>query len=193
MRRILYAAFACATSLLSQAQFCEVTITHEVNGNQVQYFASSPDEPSQYSWFFNGGTPSTSAEQNPLITYNTPGEFICAVSISGGPNDCSAAFSNDQDTVLIGQTGIAELSTAGLSLELSADQRILLQNDRAQWVDLALVDASGKRVATLFAGQLPQGASSFATDGFMLTDGIYLVRATGQEGALTRRVLLHRP
>ncbi len=192
MERNLIAALCCLFTLLGQAQFCDVTITHEIIGNQVQYFATSPDAPAQYSWFFNGGTPATSAEQNPLITYNTPGEFICAVSISGGPNDCSAAFSNDQDTVLIGQTGIAELSTAGLSLELSADQRILLQNDRAQWVDLALVDASGKRLATLFVGQLPQGTSSFATDGFTLTDGIYLVRATGREGALTRRVLLHR-
>lgn len=193
MRRILYTAFACATSLLSQAQFCEVTITHEVNGNQVQYFASSPDEPSQYSWFFNGGTPSTSSEQNPVITYNTPGEYICAVSISGGPNDCSAAFSNDQDTVLIGQTGILESAGAGFTVEMTADQRILVRSDRAQWVDLALLDASGKRVATLFTGELPQGPSSFATEGVQLTDGIYLVRANGRERTMTRRVLLHRP
>jgi hypothetical protein len=193
MERNLYAALCCLFTLLGNAQFCDVTITHEIIGNQVQYFATSEDEPTQYSWFFNGGTPSTSSEQNPVITYNTPGEYICAVSISGGPNDCSAAFSNDQDTVLIGQTGIAERSIAGLSLEMTGDQRIQLQNDRAQWVDLALLDASGKRVATLFAGQLPRGTSSFATDGFTLTDGIYLVRAASRESALTRRLLLHHP
>jgi hypothetical protein len=193
MERNVYAALCCLFTLLGNAQFCDVTITHEIIGNQVQYFATSEDEPTQYSWFFNGGTPSTSSEQNPVITYNTPGEYICAVSISGGPNDCSAAFSNDQDTVLIGQTGIAERSTAGFSLGMTADQRIQLQNDRAQWVDLALLDASGKRVATLFAGQLPRGTSSFATDGFTLTDGIYLVRAASRESALTRRLLLHHP
>ncbi len=193
MERNVYAALCCLFTLLGNAQFCDVTITHEIIGNQVQYFATSEDEPAQYSWFFNGGTPSTSSEQNPIITYNTPGEYICAVSISGGPNDCSAAFSNDQDTVLIGQTGIAERSIAGLSLEMTGDQRIQLQNDRAQWVDLALVDASGKQVATLFAGQLPRGTSSFAMDGFHLSDGIYVVRVDGRAGSMTRRIHLRRP
>jgi hypothetical protein len=192
MKRNLYTALACLTSLLGHAQFCDVTISHEINGNQVQYFATSEDEPTQYSWFFNGGTPSTSSEQNPIITYNTPGEYICAVSISGGPNDCSAAFSNDQDTVLIGQTAILELLEGGLILEMTGDHRIVLHNDRAQWVNLGLHDVYGKWVASLFSGQLPSGTSSFATDGFHLSDGIYVVRIDGRAGSMTRRIHLRR-
>ncbi len=192
MNRTPLAIACCFAWGVGLAQFCEVTITHEIIGTQVQYAATSADEPAQYSWFFNGGTPSTSSEQNPVVTYSAPGEYICAVSISGGPNDCSAALSTDQDTVQIGQTGITERSDPGFSLDLIGDSRIVVHNDRAQWVDLGIFDLTGKRVRSIFSGHLAAGPSRFDAHSFDLPEGIYLLTVNTLDGSMTRRFPLRR-
>ncbi len=40
--------------------------------------------PTSWSWTFEGGTPATSAAQNPVITYNTPGVYQVSLSVSNG-------------------------------------------------------------------------------------------------------------
>ena len=41
----------------------------------TQYFDNSDGAPTSWSWSFLGGTPATSTEQNPIVTYNTPGTY----------------------------------------------------------------------------------------------------------------------
>jgi hypothetical protein len=109
MKKIYFALVVSFLSLTLNAQVCTVFITHMINGNQVQYFATSPDNPATWSWFFNGGTPLTSSIQNPVINYASPGTYICACTVTGGPNSCSASLSSGQDTVIISSTGIPEI------------------------------------------------------------------------------------
>jgi len=44
-------------------------------GGQVRFVDLSGNFPSQWEWTFEGGTPSTSNEQNPVVTYNQAGRF----------------------------------------------------------------------------------------------------------------------
>ncbi|GAB3960666.1 hypothetical protein GCM10028805_58320 [Spirosoma harenae] len=44
-------------------------------GGQVKFTDLSDGFPTQWLWTFEGGTPSTSTEQNPTVTYNQPGKF----------------------------------------------------------------------------------------------------------------------
>ncbi|GAB3331555.1 hypothetical protein GCM10027299_37310 [Larkinella ripae] len=44
-------------------------------GGQVRFTDLSTNFPTRWEWTFEGGTPSTSTEQNPVVTYNTPGKF----------------------------------------------------------------------------------------------------------------------
>lgn len=44
-------------------------------GGSVRYNDLSGGFPTSWSWTFEGGTPSTSTEQNPTVTYNQPGTF----------------------------------------------------------------------------------------------------------------------
>lgn len=37
-----------------------------------------------WSWTFDGGTPSTSTDQNPSVVYNTPGEYDVTLTVSNG-------------------------------------------------------------------------------------------------------------
>ncbi|NIN33615.1 MAG: PKD domain-containing protein, partial [Gammaproteobacteria bacterium] len=44
-------------------------------GNSVTFTDTSLENPTSWSWTFEGGTPATSTAQNPVITYNTVGTF----------------------------------------------------------------------------------------------------------------------
>lgn len=44
-------------------------------GQAVQFTDLSENEPTDFNWIFESGTPSSSSTQNPLVTYNTPGIF----------------------------------------------------------------------------------------------------------------------
>lgn len=52
-----------------------------------------------------------------------------------------------------------------------------------QTAKLELFDLSGKRLRTLFAGELPAGKQSFELEGNGLSAGIYLLKMTGKNGA----------
>lgn len=44
-------------------------------GLTVQYTDHSTNSPTSWSWSFPGGTPDTSSLQNPVVIYNTPGQY----------------------------------------------------------------------------------------------------------------------
>ncbi len=56
----------------------------------VQFIDISINEPTAWNWTFEGGTPGTSSEQNPLVTYQNPGLFQVSLTTS------NAAGSNTQ-------------------------------------------------------------------------------------------------
>jgi PKD repeat protein len=58
----------------------EGTPTAIVEGQSVQFHDLSTNNPISWAWSFEGGTPATSTDQNPLVQYNTYG--IYAVSLT---------------------------------------------------------------------------------------------------------------
>ena len=55
---------------------------------QVEYTNQSQTFNGSYEWSFQGGTPATSTEENPVVTYNEPGIYpVSLVAISDGGND----------------------------------------------------------------------------------------------------------
>ena len=70
---------------------------------------------------------------------------------------------------------------------------LTLDVEAAQAVTVDVVDLLGRRVATLFDGELAAGASQALTvSGDDLPSGVYLVRAVGETFSLTERVTLAR-
>lgn len=55
----------------------------------VQYTDMSAGNPTGWYWQFPGGTPDTSREQNPLITYNTTGKFDVSLKVIRGTHSDS--------------------------------------------------------------------------------------------------------
>jgi len=59
-------------------------ITSLCENNQVQFTDNSTGGTSSWLWTFDGGTPSTSTEQNPLVTYNIAGTYDVTLEVSNG-------------------------------------------------------------------------------------------------------------
>lgn len=51
-------------------------------GDVVQFTDQSFDTPTVYQWSFPGGTPATSTDVNPLVTYNTPGTYDVTLTVT---------------------------------------------------------------------------------------------------------------
>jgi PKD repeat protein len=51
-------------------------------GGQVTFTDQSTGSPTSWSWTFPGGIPGTSADQNPVVTYNTPGVYDVTLTVS---------------------------------------------------------------------------------------------------------------
>ena len=67
-------------------------------GGSVQFNDASTNKPNSWSWSFNGGTPAISTEQNPVITYNTVGNYD--VSLTTG-NQFGTSTTTKQNAVVV--------------------------------------------------------------------------------------------
>ncbi len=61
-------------------------ITEGCIGGQVNFTDQSAGSVTSWLWTFEGGTPATSTDQNPTVTYNTTGVFDVSLEVSDGTN-----------------------------------------------------------------------------------------------------------
>lgn len=61
-------------------------------GQSIAFFDASTNTPTSWNWTFPGGTPGTSASQNPVITYNTAGTYAVTLTVTN-------AYGNDTKTI----------------------------------------------------------------------------------------------
>jgi PKD repeat protein len=84
----LIATGADGTVYLCDAQF-SANKTSVCAGDQVQFTDESFNLVTGWSWNFEGGTPSVSTVQNPLVTYSTPGLYQVSLTATDGSNSQS--------------------------------------------------------------------------------------------------------
>lgn len=79
------------------AEFTSDVIT-TYTGGSVQFTDASQGLATAWSWTFEGGTPSTSSEQNPVVTYGTPGRYKVSLTTS---NSEQSSVKEADDYVLV--------------------------------------------------------------------------------------------
>lgn len=65
-----------------------------IAGETIQFTDASTSEPTSWEWTFEGGTPKTSNEQNPKISYLTAGNFDVSLKISSSKDDTETSVIN---------------------------------------------------------------------------------------------------
>jgi len=71
-------------------------------GDTVNFNDASKNHPTSWVWVFPGGTPATSNEQNPVVTYNTPGAYdvmLVAANANNSDTITKTAFITVTDTL----------------------------------------------------------------------------------------------
>ncbi len=87
-------------------------------GATVQFtdvsWGADQDETWAWNWSFPGGTPSSSAEQNPIITYNQAGTYNATLTINTGAGPASETQTN---LISIGEFGNGQLAPYSQGME----------------------------------------------------------------------------
>lgn len=65
---------------------CPVLVVHFTN--------TSAGNPTSFNWTFQGGSPSTSTQPNPTVTYNSPGTFDVSLTVTNANGNNSVTYDN---------------------------------------------------------------------------------------------------
>ena len=84
-------------------------------GGSVYFTDLSTNSPTSWSWTFSGGTPSGSTDQNPIITYNTPGTYTVSLTAENSLGS-DTETKTDYITVTAPQPPIADFSAGSTNI-----------------------------------------------------------------------------
>jgi PKD repeat protein len=86
------------TGVYDPLNFCRADFRTNIQefcvGSPVQFIDESVHTATQWSWSFPGGTPSTSTEQNPIVVYNTPGNYSVTLTAGDGVTSNTKTVNN---------------------------------------------------------------------------------------------------
>lgn len=84
-RRAIVNAVSCSGSLRSDFKIADERDTLAIAGQPVKFKDTSAGlKPLTWLWHFEGGTPATSTEQNPIVTYAKPGKYRVSLTVTNG-------------------------------------------------------------------------------------------------------------
>ncbi len=63
-------------------------------GTAIQFYDYSSGSPTSWSWTFQGGSPGNSSQQNPIVTYNTPGVYEVTLVATNGIGNSTITQTN---------------------------------------------------------------------------------------------------
>jgi PKD repeat protein len=177
------AIIECEGGILPPVADFTASSTLVTAGAIVQFSDLSLYNPTSWEWTFEGGTPSQSIEQNPEITYNTPGTFgvvLTVTNIAGSDN----IFKNDY---IIVESVTSVGSSRELSLEIypnPASDRILIRSGN----EMRAVSLSNLHGQTLFTGSISGEVAEIQFSG--LSDGLYLIKVLLSDRTEYRKILV---
>jgi PKD repeat protein len=76
-------------------------------GETVQFTSASNGDVTSWNWTFEGGDPTTSTDENPTVTYTTPGDYDVSLEVDDGTN--TANITKENFITVHHCTGIADV------------------------------------------------------------------------------------
>jgi len=136
-------------------------------GATVNFTDLSSENPSSWEWTFQGGTPASSTEQNPAVTYNTAGVYTVTLTASN-------AFGSDSET----KTGYITVSEPGTppTAEFSASATTVDEGQSVSFTDLSTGGPTSWSWS--FPGGSPSSSSAQNPTVTYNTAGVYNVSLT---------------
>lgn len=145
-------------------------------GGQVNFSDLSQFTPENYTWYFDGGTPETSNEKNPVVSYNTMGAYnvkLVATNINGSDELLRELFIN-VGTVGIDDTGI---NNSLIVYPNPVKDKLYLKASNSNFNQLEVLNSMGELVF-----EKNKGNVGLKIDVQNLSPGLYFVRLYDGDG-----------
>ncbi|HPT14147.1 MAG TPA: lamin tail domain-containing protein [Bacteroidales bacterium] len=154
-------------------------------GDFVQFTDLSANNPTSWQWSFPGGTPESSAEQNPSIQYNTFGVYPVTLTAT---NTYGSGTMTKTDYIHVDIDGISLVTGDKVTIYPNpASGKVSVTNPTGSAVNVTVISLLGTRVANLESAN-----DVINLDLSQVPGGIYLVKLTLQDGRIiaTRKLIL---
>ncbi|MCL2072444.1 MAG: M28 family peptidase [Marinilabiliaceae bacterium] len=161
----------------------------EINeGESIIFTDLSENEPTEWHWFFDGGTPAESFEQNPEIIYETAGIYDVKLVVS---NEYGSDFNLKTEYITVKIfDDIKEVDTTPSILVLPNPTRGELQIESGETIikTIEIFDMVGHSVLEYKMSQSDEIKHSLSLR-FDLPNGIYFIQITTDKGMITNKLV----
>ena len=122
-------------------------------GGSVAFTDLSTFNPDTWDWTFEGGTPATSSQQNPTITYNTAGVYdvsLHATNVNGGNTMTKNNYITVMDNYLTLSANAANVSSSSGNKSFNVQSNISWTvSETCSWLTLAPASGTGNGTITI--------------------------------------------
>jgi PKD repeat protein len=148
----------------------------EILENESVYFNNLSENADTWEWYFEGGTPETSNEQNPNITYKTKGEFDVKLTVS---NSDGSDKMMKENYIVVNELKISEDEKITIKIFPNpvAKESILTIDSKLLLEKIELLNLLGTVVKTDFP---KTNIYSFSVSG--IEQGLYIMKITTTKG-----------
>jgi hypothetical protein len=164
-------------------------ITTLLEGGSVQFTDLSSGDVTDWEWTFEGGDPASSTEQNPMVTYNTPGSYDVTLTVSNLTS--TNTFVQEDYITVDALSGIQYLTTEGFNVypnPFDNFTNISLNIIESKNVSILVYDLIGKIVYESNEGFLNAGKHKLTLKAENLENGIYFIKVAVGENVYSHKV-----
>ncbi|MBR5983062.1 MAG: PKD domain-containing protein [Bacteroidales bacterium] len=159
-----------------EADFSFAT-TQTENGFSVQFNDLSTNLPESWSWTFANGTPETSTEQNPVVTFAEEGDYLITLVAEN-------SIGRDSIARTISIVGINDYSIDDMVSVYPNPTSSILNIESEDLVSITILDMSGKII--YFANE-NCSAASIDLEGFAKSE--YMIKVETKKGTSVKRII----
>ncbi len=155
-------------------------------GDSVQFYDGSLYKPTSWHWTFEGGTPETSTEENPIVYYYEEGLFTVELVVE---NPAGIDTITKNDYIEVGTTGIDPKEVASFRVFPNPSNGIIhLQPENMNGADkVSIFNISGEKVR-----EVKINNNNISINMKDLPDGIYLIEMKTNIGVYSQKILLRK-
>ena len=167
--------------------------TSVTTGGNVNFTDFSAGGVTSWNWTFTGGTPATSTEKNPVVFYNTEGDFDVQLIIGNGVT--TDTLTKTAYIHVEGPVGIAAVNP-GIGCTVAPNPgngyfRLDLNTSKEERISLGVYNMIGSMVYSSPEMRI-NGKYSGSIDLRSMPDGIYILKVRGESGSITRRIIISK-
>ncbi|MBO7132951.1 MAG: PKD domain-containing protein [Bacteroidales bacterium] len=149
-------------------------------GFKVEFTDLSTNLPTSWSWTFENGTPATSTEQNPVVTYAEEGDFLVTLVAEN-------EYGRDSIARTINITGINDYNVDDMVSVYPNPASSILNIEAENLISVTILDMSGKIVYFALENC---SATSIDLSGFANAE--YVVKVETENGRSLKRIIKTR-